>query len=499
MFPEKPGQKPPPPKPKPPLPPKPKHYPYVPPELEHAVPYELAPGMKPIPHPKALGNFLYDHAAGRLAFIPEEKAWLVFREREGWTPVETIKLECAAMEVGAHIVGYYDREKREHVWTPKTGSRLRFAREAVHALGGLATAPAHVWDSERLIVGIPPSDSEPAGILHLDGSGEIRPVQVTDRVRRSLSVRPKKDGGGDLDMKGGGFLRNVIPDDAERHWVRGRLAVALRAEKGHDDVIWLYGPADSGKTSFLEMVKALFGSYAAGIPGRVLMQGGDRQHDEWKARLQGCRLMVLDDPPDEQLNPGQLNQLVGGHNTAKHMRAASKDFKIDAPLLVTSNNEPNFRYRNDGAFRRLVPVQGGPKAAKKDPALRPSLLRPEWQAWLLAWLLDAMPAGSFTVKRPDSVMDRLNDIGDATPVGEFTKLYEDDGASWIPAHELFRRFQSFMTARGELPGGQRTLTGRLKAHGFRYVRRHNVNGFMVRERSTSPPADGAPFGTARVH
>ena len=163
-----------------------------------------------------------------------------------------------------------------------------------------------------------------------------------------------------------------------------------------DDLLWLFGDAGSGKGVVLAALRAAFGSYAAVIPAAEVTAGGSRGHSQWRARLRGARLMLIDDAPPRDLDCGVVNSLLGSVMSANLMRQGGVDFRVDAPLLVTANRLPTIPANDAGFRRRLKAVQAGAAIPRdeQDPELRRAVTMPVEQAAIVRWLTDGARAAS---------------------------------------------------------------------------------------------------------
>ena len=215
---------------------------------------------------------------------------------------------------------------------------------------------------------------------------------VSDRIRRRLSAAPASTDDYNR-SRWRRVVEHTIPDPEERAWLQQRLGAALM-KTGGDDLLWLFGPAGCGKGVLVEGLMHAFGSYAVSIPAGEVQRGGPRGHLQWKDRTRGCRLMILDDAPDKDLDTNVINGLLGSVQTANAMRRGSTDFRIDAPLLATANREPTVPAADPGLRRRLKPIACGPAIPddQQDPAVRASMRTGPEKAAVVRWLVDGAAA-----------------------------------------------------------------------------------------------------------
>src|SRR6185369_3856809 len=106
-----------------------------------------------------------------------------------------------------------------------------------------------------------------------------------------------------------------------------------------------FGPGASGKSVFLEVIKALFGSYARNLRTEVLMsrpRGGGASEDE--ARLFGARFVTVSETSDGmRFNSALVKDLTGGDTiTARRLYENSFEFRPQFTLWMRGNNKPAF-------------------------------------------------------------------------------------------------------------------------------------------------------------
>jgi P4 family phage/plasmid primase-like protien len=151
------------------------------------------------------------------------------------------------------------------------------------------------------------------------------------------------------------FLAAVMPDPEIRAWALRVLSIALT---GYPDAALPvpFGPERTGKTSMIQMMVTVLGSYAHAASPKLL-NAQDNSHDTIVYDLRGRRLSFIDEGPKRGHEATErLKQLTGGGSlTARPMRANPVTFMPTHTLVLTTNNEPHL---TDPALRarvRLIP------------------------------------------------------------------------------------------------------------------------------------------------
>ncbi|MHA6626902.1 DNA polymerase [Pseudonocardia sichuanensis] len=301
------------------------------------------------------------------------------------------------------------------------------------------------------------------------------------------------------------FLAAVLPDPEVRAWAMRVLAIALT---GYPDaaVPVLYGRERSGKTSLIEMLVTVLGSY--GHPANPkLLSAQDNGHDVIVYELKGRRLAFIDEGPKRGHEATErLKQLTGGGSlTARAMRANPVSFRPTHTLVMTTNNEPHLTDPALRARMRLIPCDQpeelvrpsrlpllGQGLLREAPGILAAMMR-EAAAYLadrdsaaiaaaplsIRGLADEMAAGQDPVREWVENCTVAADPG--TPGRELRNLF----ARWHQDHPLYRR----MSVPSETAFG-RTLS----EMGFPP---HKVGGRWYRSLSVlqGPSGPGAPLPT----
>ena len=450
--------------------------------IRRQIPTEPAGGAAPVipadglPIPRQRADKLCDSeetaaqaisrtAAGRLAFIHKLGDWLTFGPR-GWQPVHITTLEEACTDFARLNIGSIDKNG-DLKMTPRSTGRKSVGRAITQLLEPMCGTEFVDWDAAPNVVMLPD------GVLLDVFTGARRQSEPADRIRRRVPVAPASE----QEYMRSVFRRvieHVVPDPDERAYLQRRLGAALVDAEGMDDLIWLYGDPRAGKGTLLHALAQTFGDYGKGVPVNELVKGvPHNSHPAWKARLAGARILFADDVrPGHELEDTTINLLLGSLITAHHMRQESFDFRLNAPLIITSNGAPLQATSN---VRRLKPIECGPAAEHEDPAIRAGMSTPRERAACLYWLI----VGAAVWKRegcavPESIRARARDVADNAPVVAFTRSYE--ASARVPSGEVWESWQRFAQSHGHggLARNQTALAVLLKADGWQPSKSNGV-------------------------
>lgn len=189
------------------------------------------------------------------------------------------------------------------------------------------------------------------------------------------------------------FLHDVTQGDAELMSYLQRVAgYALTASTTEERFFVIHGPTRSGKTTFIEALKAMMGDYSATSSFDTWVQhnhsGGPRSDI---ARLASVRLVTASEVnAGARLDEALVKQFTGGDTvTARHLYRGEFEFRPQAKLFLVANERPRVSGSpSDAIWSRLVEIPFGfviPEG-KRDPSVKSRLTDPhESGAAILAW------------------------------------------------------------------------------------------------------------------
>jgi P4 family phage/plasmid primase-like protien len=256
------------------------------------------------------------------------------------------------------------------------------------------------------------------------------------------------------------FVAAVLPDPEVRAWALRVLAIALT---GYPDAALpiLYGRERSGKTSLVEMLVTVLGSYAHAANPKLL-SSQDNSHDAIIYDLRGRRLSFIDEGPKRGHDATErLKQLTGGGSlTGRPMRANPVTFTPNHTLVMTTNPEPNL---TDPALRarvRLIPCDSPEEVVKplrvrllgnglvtEAPGILAAMMR-ETAAWLADRDTAATSAAPISIRGladeiaagQDPVQEWVETCTVPTTPGTQSRiLYSQQFARWHQDHPRYRR------------------------------------------------------------
>src|SRR5262249_42650656 len=153
------------------------------------------------------------------------------------------------------------------------------------------------------------------------------------------------------------------------------------------------GKEATGKTTFLEALRATLGDYAAVGNFETFMPrkyADGPRHDI--ANFAGVRLIVVEEiPKGGKLDEHVFNRLTGG-SKQRARQLHEREFELEPTyhVVFAANNPPRVRTDEPGAWRRIlrVPFTNQIPAAQRNPEIKNCLRTPEVSgSAILAWMV----------------------------------------------------------------------------------------------------------------
>lgn len=189
------------------------------------------------------------------------------------------------------------------------------------------------------------------------------------------------------------FLDEIFGGDKDLiRYVQKAVGYSLTGSTAEQCTFFLYGTGKNGKSTFLEVIRDIFGDYAANIQPETLMIKNSASNgiNSDIARLKGARLVTSVEPNEGvRLNEGLLKQLTGDDVvTARKLYSEEFEFKPEFKLWMATNHKPIVRGTDTGIWRRLrlIPFTVQIPEEKVDRAL-PHKLKAEMTA-IFRWCVD---------------------------------------------------------------------------------------------------------------
>ena len=319
-------------------------------------------------------------------------------------------------------------------------------------------ATAQQWDDNPWLL------NTPRGIVDLN-TGELLPHNPDHHMTKSAAVAPYGECPRWMQ-----FLADVTAGDAElQAYLRRVAGYCLTGSVREQALFFAYGTGGNGKGTFLNTIQAILGDYACVANAETFTAQGAGRHLTELARLQGARLVVAQETEEgKQLAEARVKAITGGDPiTANFMRQDPFTFMPQFKLFISGNHKPALRNIDDAIRRRFNMVPFNVKVTNPVPDLFEQL-KQEW-AGILQWMVDGcVEWAESRLQPPEIVRSATSEYFDAEDtlsmwMEQCCRLSEYNLAT---SGDLFRSWEKWAKAAGEIAGSQKRFSQHLVSRGF---------------------------------
>ena len=175
------------------------------------------------------------------------------------------------------------------------------------------------------------------------------------------------------------------------------MGYCLTGENTEDVFFFLYGRGSTGKTTFIETMKEIFGDYAKSFPIEYLTANGkDITGDEPSPTLYNMRHCYLaissETKKNRKFDVDKLKRWTGKDTlTVRTLHKPSVEFKPKFKILITGNFAPRVEDIYDSGLRRrlrIIPFKHKPE--KVNTQLGEIFAKPENKSAIFNWVLEGL-------------------------------------------------------------------------------------------------------------
>ena len=192
----------------------------------------------------------------------------------------------------------------------------------------------------------------PAGILFLR-TGFIAPHVRSRMLTRLTRAAPQPGAQCPRWMQ---FLDEITGRDrALKDYLQRMAGYFLTGDISEHAIFFLHGKSRTGKTVFLNTLKALLGDYAISAAMDLFIQQEGTRHSTDVMDLKGPRLVIaVETQEGQRWNDALLKQIAGGDSLrARRMRKDPEEFAVHCKLGLAGNHKPRIRLGDDGMRTRF--------------------------------------------------------------------------------------------------------------------------------------------------
>jgi putative DNA primase/helicase len=353
----------------------------------------------------------------------------------------------------------------KHIMKSESDARLRALVDLARAEPSIAIMPEEL-DRDPWLLAVQ------NGVLDLR-TGRLGPnsreLMITKLVPASFDPESRCD-------KWEEFLRRVLNGSAELiDFLQRAVGYSLTGSTSARVLFFLYGMGANGKSTFLEILRALLAGYAqqADFTSFLDTNRGDGPRNDI-ARLFGARVVTSSEVGEgKRLNESLVKTLTGKDTvTARFLHAEYFEYKPQFKLWLAANHRPVIRGTDSAIWDRvrLIPFTISISPEERDPELVEKLLAElsgilAWSvAGCLHWRQRGLAAPSAVTLATDTYRKDSDTLG--AFLEECCDLAIGNANIATPATELYLAYRKWAEIGGEYVLPQTTFGRRLEERGI---------------------------------
>jgi len=196
-------------------------------------------------------------------------------------------------------------------------------------------------------------------------TGQLRPHRSSDLLTRLIEVEYDERATCPRFLQ---FLDEVLKEDEElQAFLQRAVGYSLTGETREQVLFFLVGHGGNGKTTLLEVLRALLAPYAAAADmATFLPSRSDRIREDLFA-LKSARFVTAVEAGEQTLDEVLLKRISGGDFLrARTLYRKSQEFRPEFKLWFAMNQLPAIRGTDDGIWRRVRVLPFEARIAKVD-------------------------------------------------------------------------------------------------------------------------------------
>lgn len=211
-------------------------------------------------------------------------------------------------------------------------------------------------------------------------TGKLRPHNPADMITKLCPVQ--YDPEAQLQLWDEFLATATAGDKTMLDFLQTAIGYSLTGSIVEEKLFFIHGPVASGKSTFLEAIKATLGEYAQTSDFETFLQrkqvGGIRNDI---AKLHSARLVTSIEVDDgKKLAEGLIKMLTGGDTvSARFLYKESFEFLPQFKLWLAANHAPRVKDDDEAMWRRIlrVPFEQVIEKENRDPKVKATLRNPK--------------------------------------------------------------------------------------------------------------------------
>lgn len=445
----------------------------------------LAPEEDAEPLPQAMSedaiaSEFADQHSERWRYVKTWGQWFEWRD-DGWHRDDTAKIDRLAVEITRSALYWPDAGQL----TPDAKRRINSKRTA-GSVRDLALSDRRIaatvdqWDTNPWLLGVP------GGVVDLK-LGHLLAARPEDYITKRTAVAPAA---GECPHWTSLLQRVTQCDEPLLAYLQRLCGYILTGETREECFAFVYGPAQTGKSTFIRVLCEILGEYHRKASMDTFTESRHERHAEELAVLVGARLVTaVETEEGKRWNEARIKALTGRDRIrARFMRENSFEFDPQFKLVIAGNHAPHLRNVDEAMRRRLhiIPFTTPVPMDERDDTLAEKL-RAEYPQ-ILAWMIEgALMWREAKLGRPEQIANAVDTYLESEDTfGEWLQECTQRGSELdrCLSGGAYKNYRSWADGSGEHVMSQKRFVQALKERGFDTKRANGkryISGLSLRE------------------
>lgn len=276
--------------------------------------------------------------------------WMIYDGRR-WALDDRYTIEKMAQQISYQILAEMPPTKNEDT--------IKLFKQWSHATQATSKLEALLKAARSIVPATPDEFNRNPWLLNcLNGTirlpvGEMRPHDSFDRITKIAPVRFDPEADCPTWRR---FLLDIFEDDADLvAYVQRAVGYATTGVNREPAFFILYGTGRNGKTTFLNVIQAILGDYAAEVDSDLFVPRTQQNHPTGLTELEGRRFIATNETEENcQLDEPTVKKLTGKNPiSARKMHQDYYTFLPTHHVFLATNHKPEVRGIDPAIWRRL--------------------------------------------------------------------------------------------------------------------------------------------------
>lgn len=339
------------------------------------------------------------------------------------------------------------------------------------------------------------------GTIELGNGALLRPHDPQDMITKLIDIPYDPEAECPLWLS---YLKRVLPDKAERRFLRKYVGYCLTGITSAHCFLFLYGLGHNGKTVFMKMVQALLSSYHFHADRNVVTETKSQRDNYALAELVGMRLVTIGEAGGEDvLDEATIKNMTGnGKIACRPSYGRPYSYEPEFKIIWCGNHKPRIVGTDTGIWRRpkILHFSQTIPESERDPELPDKLLEelPGILAWAVRGCLAWQEEG---LREPESMKLALLEY--RSEMDTFQQFVDEhltitgDDADTVPAQYLYDQYKYWCDRTGHEADSITKFARRMRDKGFKKAHTKSGNVWISVEIKPLEDTDGVLSGLKR--